>query len=453
MLKFENPQFFLWAIPLAALLLFWSWKSYAGLGRGRRYLATGLRGLGLLAILAGLARPVLFLPAEDEAVIYVLDISDSTEDSALEHSLAHVLDATSDLERHQSSALVVFAGQPKVQRTLDTTPIEPKEQSLEGILHRRNRTKFQSALQTLETAETPDAGALKTAQDNLERIEKWRQNLQIERTDTAAALRLARSLIPVEARGRLVLFTDGNHNRGQVGRELRALRESGITVNTHTPPPSEHLEVLAQAIEMPAEVHVKQPFNLTVHIVANQPTSANVTLFRNGFRIANREMELKKGTNQLRMERLTLDEGYYSYEALVEAKGDTRLENNAVRGAVKVAGKPKVLLVERQPGASRYLIEALESQGLSVEERPAAGAPTDLRDLLNYDALVLSDLPSEHFRPGAMEAVKTYVREMGGGLIMIGGEKASAWAATTARPSRTPCPCACRSKRTLKSPT
>ena len=70
MLKFENPQFFLWAIPLAALLLFWSWKSYAGMGRGRRYLATGLRALGMLAILAGLARPVLFLPAEDEAVIH-----------------------------------------------------------------------------------------------------------------------------------------------------------------------------------------------------------------------------------------------------------------------------------------------------------------------------------------------------------------------------------------------
>jgi Ca-activated chloride channel family protein len=37
--------------------------------------------------------------------------------------------------------------------------------------------------------------------------------------------------------------------------------------------------------------------------------------------------------------------------------------------------------------------------------------------------LVLSDVPASAFQPGAMEAVKTYVREMGGGLVMIGGEQ------------------------------
>ena len=53
---------------------------------------------------------------------------------------------------------------------------------------------------------------------------------------------------------------------------------------------------------------------------------------------------------------------------------------------------------------------------------PAAGVPSELNELLNYDALMLSDVPATAFRPGAMEAVKSYVREMGGGLVMLGGE-------------------------------
>jgi uncharacterized protein YegL len=99
------------------------------------------------------------------------------------------------------------------------------------------------------------------------------------------------------------------------------------------------------------------------------------------------------------------------------------LENNVARAVVRVAGRPKVLLVEREERDARWLESALRGEEIEVEVRPATGVPATLGELLNYDVLVLSDVPASAFQPGAMEAVKTYVREMGGGLVMIGGEQ------------------------------
>ena len=79
-------------------------------------------------------------------------------------------------------------------------------------------------------------------------------------------------------------------------------------------------------------------------------------------------------------------------------------------------------MIERDERQARHLEEGLAGEEIEVEVRPESGVPDDINDLLNYDVLILSDVSADRFAPGAMEAVKTYVREMGGGLVMLGGE-------------------------------
>jgi uncharacterized membrane protein len=168
---------------------------------------------------------------------------------------------------------------------------------------------------------------------------------------------------------------------------------------------------------------VKAPFQAELALSATQGGKARVKIYRNKFLVSDEEIELVQGRNLLELPRVALEEGFHEFEAVVEGEHDSVLENNVARAAVRVAGRPKVLLVERREEDARALAEALAGQEIEVEVRPEAGAPESIEDLLNFDVVVLSDVPAEAFSPEGMEAVKTYVREMGADLVMIGGEK------------------------------
>src|SRR5207237_6374935 len=52
------------------------------------------------------------------------------------------------------------------------------------------------------------------------------------------------------------------------------------------------------------------------------------------------------------------------------------------------------------------------------------GAALDSGNILSYASAVLVDLPAELLPPGRMLTLKSYVRDHGGGLLVVGGDKA-----------------------------
>ena len=94
-------------------------------------------------------------------------------------------------------------------------------------------------------------------------------------------------------------------------------------------------------------------------------------------------------------------------------------------GAV-VKGKPSVLYVEggilREPGSAGYLQRALEHENIDVSVRGPTGIPSSAKELEKYDLVLVSDVPAHLMGAGQMAALDTYVAQMGGGLIMAGGQ-------------------------------
>ena len=229
-------------------------------------------------------------------------------------------------------------------------------------------------------------------------------------------------MLPTEARRRLALFSDGNANRGDVLRELAELRRAGFSVHSNVMRRNEEPEVIAEELLLPAEAQIKAPFDIELWISSNFETPAEIRIYRNKFLVATETKQLLPGKNPLVLQKQSLEEGFYEYEAVVVVEGDTTLENNTARAAVLVAGRPRVLLIEREELEARYLEEALADEEIQVEVRPAIGIPEEMNDLVGYDVLVLSDVPAHSMTTAQMELIKQYVREMGGGLVMLGGE-------------------------------
>ena len=117
------------------------------------------------------------------------------------------------------------------------------------------------------------------------------------------------------------------------------------------------------------------------------------------------------------------DQRQVEFSALVESKDDTIYDNNSASGLVFVGGKPRVLLVESDPRTARDFVWAMRQQEITIEVRPPEGIPRSLDELENFESVILSNVPATSLTMRQMDLLRTYVRDLGGGLIMLGGEQ------------------------------
>lgn len=424
MIQFEHPWFLAALIFIAPYLLYATWKSYADLRPGRRYLSLALRMLALTLVVFALSKPVLSLRNTDESVLFIIDVSDSVAPEALDEAFARVQKETASTSLGQSAGILLFAGKPSLAVPLGREKIELTNNLKSHLFHRRERDRIEARIREIERGELKDSD--KAELDNLQKekaaIELWRREIGADDSNLESACRLARATLPAESRRRIVLFTDGNATRGDMSRELLEQKRASISIHTIALRKKDAPEVIAESLNAPAEAQVKAPFDVEFTIQSNRATDAQVKIFRNKFLIATRELPLKEGRNIVEVPRLTLEEGFHEFEAVVSAKNDTVLENNIARTAVRVAGRPKVLLIERETSQARYLEDALTTAEIQVEVRPPSGVPAEMNDLLNYDVMIFSDISADQMSIQQMDMVKRYVREYGGGFVMIGGE-------------------------------
>ena len=66
----------------------------------------------------------------------------------------------------------------------------------------------------------------------------------------------------------------------------------------------------------------------------------------------------------------------------------------------------------------------LEMNSLIVEILPPSELPTDLVTLQNSDAIILSNVSADELSDLQMEHIESYVRDIGKGLVVIGGDRA-----------------------------
>jgi len=88
-----------------------------------------------------------------------------------------------------------------------------------------------------------------------------------------------------------------------------------------------------------------------------------------------------------------------------------------------VKGAPRVLLLSGNNDSQQFLSKALQVQGYSVVQSAPEKTPLTLTDLASFDLLVLDNVPAFQLTDAKMENIEKYVRDLGGGLLVIGGSQ------------------------------
>ena len=246
--------------------------------------------------------------------------------------------------------------------------------------------------------------------------------LDREETDIQAALQASLAQMGEGRQGKILLISDGNENRGEISRIIPLLRSQGAQV--WTLPVSLFRgknEIYLSALDLPRQVDSAEGFEISVRIESLRDAPARIKLLRGGVLIHEQEVQLRRGANPLSFRDNLIKRGNHSYELLVESSDDTLAENNLLQGVVEVKGPPRVLLLSGNRESQRFLSRVLQVQGYSIVESAPERSAMTLTELSSFDLLILDNVPAFQLSHAKMENIEKYVRDLGGGLLVIGG--------------------------------
>ncbi len=249
-------------------------------------------------------------------------------------------------------------------------------------------------------------------------------------TDIQAALQLAYGLYPPGYLPRAVLITDGNQTSGDVLAEAYKAHEFGVKVSWQVFDADRKKEIRVVALHLPDEVKVGAPFDVIGEIWSTHDEEVTLSLRQDDFPNGLEPMKtvtLHEGVNRVSFKSEAKAAGFSTYKlTLRQPKEDSERANNETVATAPVKGRPRVLYIEgeyeRQPQVAAYLKKALERENIDVEVRGARGVPSTAKELERYDLILLSDVAQMYLGLAQMQAIESYVRDLGGGFIMAGGE-------------------------------
>ncbi len=384
------------AVPV---LVYYFYRSLADFPRSQRLVSLVVRAAIVLLLVLSLAGLTLSRPTQEQFVVLAVDQSQSVGTEA-EPVLRKLVEEAAAKAGKNKIAFLPFQADPG-KFSSDPAPFLKKpDEAADG----------KPAVEAPATPPTETAPAIPPAPTG-----------PPPGTNIEAAIEAALASIPPGYVPQILLLSDGNQTRGDA---LRTALQAKVPISTIPLPTRSEPEAQVSAVSLPAQVRQGEPFHVEVVIDSNHDDEGLIQVYRGDHQVVSERKPIKKGENRFRFQQSIESKRLANFTVRLSGmKEDTLLDNNTDSGLVYTAGKPRVLIVESDPKLIREFVTALEQEEIQADVRPPAGMPDNLSDLQNYEMLILSNVPATVLSQKQMEIARTYVQDLGGGLMMLGGEQ------------------------------
>lgn len=407
------------ALPIVLLGV----RSLNGLGSTRKWVAIGVRLLVIAMIVLILGGVRWQRQHEDLEVLFLRDVSQSAE-NVVDHPGKTVQDG-------------VVSYLNEVGRRAD----KPRGDRL-GVISFDNTAAIDALPNTTLALGT---GAIREAGSG---------------TNVADAIQLALATADKDAMHRLVLMWDGNATAGDLEGAVAQAAAQNVQIDVMPLTYNVRREVTVENLVSPTWKRENEPFTIDVFLkntndvavtgtltVRHQGEAMDLDPYTPGDQTTrkvtlNPATAIGPSTNKqsvlvsplksggVHRFRATFEPDPVPGQALDPIAADTLTQNNAAEAFTFVRGKGKILYVDNVPGGSGDILKgALDTEGIAIERTDHItpdGFPGDLVKLQDYDAVILANVPrgAGGLSDDQQKLLATYVHDMGGGLVMIGGPEA-----------------------------
>lgn len=400
LMRFETPGY-LTLLLVLPLLVWLSFRSLSGLGGARRIVAISARCLVLVCMVLALAGAQKIKTNNTLGVIFAVDRSNSISKAAQQREFEFLRKAREAMRPDDQFAVIAFDGGSSIE---------------------------QLPMATLG-------------------IDRISEPVQPDQTNIAAALRMAMALFPSDSARRLVLISDGNENVGQCLEEADLFRANKVPVDVSPIEYELRQEVVFDKLVAPATAKAEETINLQMVLRSERSDGKSVTgkimLYQNDELIdldpnspeAGYAVTLDPGLTRLTVPvplRSAIAHRFRAEFKPDDATEDQIPNNNIGQAFTIVSGQGPILILTSaddesdksvNKASAELLAKALESEKLVCRIEIAGSKPLDPVRLLDYSLVIMSNVPANTISEEEQTGLASYVRDVGGGLVMIGGDQ------------------------------
>ncbi len=255
------------------------------------------------------------------------------------------------------------------------------------------------------------------------KVERIRSLIDGSSTDIYSPLQMAIGRFPSSDTNRIVLLSDGNENRNRALDMAYLASRLGIEIFTYPlQSTGSKNEIVFEQLITPQTVQLDQNFAIEALVSSRKQTSCVVELYRNGVLLQKRKIDLQPGKNAFELIDRLSKPGLFSYKAVISSGEDNNLRNNQGLSFVQGTKKSSVLYLSNKDRADAPFARVLGEQGVEIVRASPGSLPSSLNELLTYNSVVLDNVSKDNLPIRIINNLERYVRDLGGGLIMLGGD-------------------------------
>jgi Ca-activated chloride channel family protein len=383
-MRFTSPLFLL--LLLLVPLVVYIGAPSKGASRRRELLSLGLRLIIVLCLIFAIAGLETVQSGNNLAVVFLVDVSDSMPQQAVDSEVNYIREALKSIGADNKAAIILFGADALVERPM-------------------------SALNELAAITSVPI---------------------TNQTDIAEAIQLGLALYPSGYAKRMVVLSDGAETTGDALNAAKFASASDVQIVVV--PFISHVgaEALVTKVDVPTHLRNGEQFDLNVSIQSNQSMRATVRVLAKNEVLYESAHDLHKGLQTLSLPLTAQEPGFVSYQVQITPEQDAFYQNNQLDTFSHVEGPPRVLMVapptgvalpngDIRPDETSLLLQSLTSAGFDVKLVTPSFMPADLPTLAQYNSIVLVDVPASQLGNNQMETLQSYVRDLGGGLVAVGG--------------------------------
>lgn len=376
MISFSNPLVLLLLLPLVAgTVAIWR-NGYVNLSPRRQRVALAVRVALLTAIVLGLAGMGLSLPQSRQAVVFIADLSASDQGS--KSTMRSLINAAVMHRPSGDLAGVISVG----RQALVEQPVAP-----------------------------------------LSSFDSFQTTVDHDYTNLEGGLETANAILPDGYRRRIVMMTDGQQNVGDALATARLLHSLGVRIDVLPMSESGGPEVLVDSVDVPSQLRPQERFTLSVSVQSTVETTSGLDVYRDHTLLLSRQVRVHVGANHYTFDQAPLRPGFHGYRVVITPASDTQFANNTGSAFTTVQGPPTVLVIAQHLGEAANVMASLRSTGIHATlQTPLQVIPT-LGYLQRFASVVIVDTAADELGPDILAQLVPYVRDLGHGLVLIGGRE------------------------------
>jgi hypothetical protein len=239
-----------------------------------------------------------------------------------------------------------------------------------------------------------------------------------ELTRTGLAMQTTLAIAREDRPARILLFTDGYATEPLVDLAEK-LNDAGMPLDYRLVRDEIIDDDRVARLDVPSRTLLGEPFVISVTCRGHADGPLALEIMRDDERLLQTTIELVDGVGKADFTDRLGRAGAYRYSARIAPEVDAHPGNNLMEQWVEISGGPRILLLsgyENDP-----LAVSLARQGFSVE-LVTDTASLHLGQLAGARACIFNNVPAHQVPGDFQKALDFFVRDQGGGLMMVGGK-------------------------------